>query len=532
MSHNNDTNRDFLKYGLIVAALVFLYATVAFRLVANWWIDENYSHGLLVPFVIAYIIWLRFPDLAKLPRTPSFWIGGSLAVLSMLMLLAGTLGAELFVQRISLVVMLAGVAIFLWGVQITRALSIPFLLLLLAIPIPQIIFNKIAFPLQIFASQFAVWGIRIFGVPTVRKGNVIEILPEGSVQVIALEVVEACSGIRSLMTLMTLALILVFFTRSKDFVRPGKWLGFFTNRDVIRGVILMLSAIPIAVVTNAGRVTATGVLTYYYGIKATESFVHEVSGWLVYLVALGILVGLNFVLRWIIGTEKTEGNDSERITNTTGSAISNGVVWALLALLMSGGLFINWFEQRGEVAVTRQELKRLSPTLGEWTQKGDPIRFSEETESVLKTSDYVMREYVKHGRLANLYIGYYGSQKTGATYHSPQNCLPGSGWEMKKPVIVTITTPSGKKFEANQYVIENGKFKEIMIYWYQGRGRVQASEYNDKIYTVLDSVLRRRSDGSMVRVMTSVGSSEAEAVAAATDLSGQVSDKLSKYVPD
>ncbi len=154
-----------------------------------------------------------------------------------------------------------------------------------------------------------------------------------------------------------------------------------------------------------------------------------------------------------------------------------------------------------------------------------------ETESVLKTSDYVMREYVRDGRLANLYIGYYASQKTGATYHSPQNCLPGSGWEMKKPEIVRIKTSDGKSFEANRYIIENGKYKEVMLYWYQGRGRTQASEYYDKIYTVLDSVTRRRSDGSMVRVMTSVGSSESEATSAAADLAAEVSEKLSAHVP-
>jgi exosortase D (VPLPA-CTERM-specific) len=531
MTQDSNTNQSVLKYGLVAAAIVFLYATVMSRLVGHWWVDENYSHGLLVPFVIAYVIWLRLPDLKSLPRTPGLWLGGSLVVVALFMLLAGTLGAELFVQRVSLVLMLGGVAVYLFGTHLMRAMAIPFLLLLLAIPIPQIIFNKIAFPLQIFASQFAVLGIRVFGVPTVRKGNVIEILPEGSVQVIALEVVEACSGIRSLMTLMTLALILVFFTRSKDFARPGRWFALFRNRDVIRGALLMFSAIPIAVLTNAARVTATGVLTYYYGIKATEGFAHELSGWLVYLVALAILLGMNFVLRRLIGAGPGEdGGDASG--NAVNTYVKSSSMWMLLAVLAIGGLFINWFQNRGEMVVARQELSSLAPTLGQWKQKGDGIRFSEETESVLKTSDYMMREYVRDGRLANLYIGYYASQKTGATYHSPQNCLPGAGWEMRKPEIVTIKTPSGKVFEANRYIIENGKYKEVMIYWYQGRGRVQASEYYDKIYTVLDSVTKRRSDGSMVRVMTSVGVSEEGATAAAMDLSAEVSDKLSLYVPD
>ncbi len=206
--------------------------------------------------------------------------------------------------------------------------------------------------------------------------------------------------------------------------------------------------------------------------------------------------------------------------------------WILIGLLLSGGLFINWFEQRGEAAVERKPLTDFATKLGDWEQKGSDIRFSEQTESVLKTTDYMMRDYVKEGRRANLYIGYYASQKTGATYHSPQNCLPGSGWEMRSPELVTVHMPGGKSFGANKYIIENGEYKEVMIYWYQGRGRAVASEYYDKIYTVFDSVARRRSDGSMVRVMTSVVGSEQIATDAAIDLASQTAVNLGQFVPE
>ncbi len=205
----------------------------------------------------------------------------------------------------------------------------------------------------------------------------------------------------------------------------------------------------------------------------------------------------------------------------------------LIAILLFGGVFINWFEQRGEASVERKSLSNFPAKLGEWQQKSGEIRFGEQTESVLKTTDYTMREYVlPNGRLANVYIGYYASQKAGATYHSPQNCLPGSGWVMKEPERIQITTASGKTFQANRFIIENGVFSEILIYWYQGRGRAVASEYDDKIYTVLDSILRRRSDGSMVRVMTSVGHSEAESTEAAIELSAQLAEKLGEFVPE
>ncbi len=182
--------------------------------------------------------------------------------------------------------------------------------------------------------------------------------------------------------------------------------------------------------------------------------------------------------------------------------------------------------------IERKSLREFSIKLGEWRQKGNEIRFDAQTESVLRTTDYTMREYVlPDGRPANLYVGYYAPQRTGATYHSPQNCLPGAGWVMKQPALIEIKTPSGKTFTANRFIIENGVYNEVLIYWYQGRGRAVSSEYNDKIYTVLDSILRRRSDGAMVRVMTGAGNSEIEAAQAAIDLAAQTADKLSAYIP-
>ena len=215
------------------------------------------------------------------------------------------------------------------------------------------------------------------------------------------------------------------------------------------------------------------------------------------------------------------------------SPIKNSKFWLLLAVLIFGGVFINWFQQRGEAEAVRKPLAEFSQNLGEWQQKGNEIRFSEQTESVLRVTDYTMREYtLSNGRLANMYIGYYASQRTGATYHSPQNCLPGAGWIMREPQIIEITTSSGKTFPANRYRIENGIYDEIMIYWYQGRGRAEASEYRDKINMVWDSTFRRRSDGAMIRVMTSVGGNEREATRAAIDLAQKIAGEISPYVPE
>lgn len=218
-----------------------------------------------------------------------------------------------------------------------------------------------------------------------------------------------------------------------------------------------------------------------------------------------------------------------------GTAKQNSIYrfWLLVGVLIFGGVFINWFEGRGEAHVERRALSELPGQLGEWKQKGGDIRFGEATESVLRTTDYTMREYLTPGgRIANIYVGYYGSQRTGATYHSPQNCLPGAGWVMKEPESIEIPDGRGATFTANRYIIENGIYKEVMIYWYQGRGHREASEYSDKINTAWDSVVKRRTDGAIIRVMTGVGEDEEGAIKAAVDLSAELAEQLPAFVPE
>lgn len=205
----------------------------------------------------------------------------------------------------------------------------------------------------------------------------------------------------------------------------------------------------------------------------------------------------------------------------------------LLILILVGGAVVNAWEYLGETPVTRKELKEFPKELGEWQQVGPDQQFDAATLSVLRASDYLMRNYRSTtGKGGNLYVGYYVSQKDGATYHSPLNCLPGSGWTMSSPGAITIAPKGKPAFEANKYLIQNGGTKELLVYWYQGRGRAVASEYWGKVYTVIDSVRLRRSDGAMVRVMVPVGNSEDEALKAATELAASASPVLPDYIPD
>lgn len=204
----------------------------------------------------------------------------------------------------------------------------------------------------------------------------------------------------------------------------------------------------------------------------------------------------------------------------------------LLVLLLVVGVLVNAWSYLGEAHVERKDLKDFPQTIGAWQRTGNDQILDDETLKVLRASDYLLRDFRKpEGQVANLYVGYYATQRTGATYHSPLNCLPGSGWQLSEPGKATITLPDGTSFVANKYIIKSGDYKSLMIYWYQGRGRNVASEYWGKVYTVLDSVRLRRSNGAMVRVTVPVGNSEDAAEQAAIEFASSASAVLPQFVP-
>ncbi|PYS50676.1 MAG: exosortase [Acidobacteria bacterium] len=297
--------RNLWKPLTIMAALAFVYYGVLAKLGYDWWTDENYSHGLLIPIVIGYILWTERERLGLVKARPSLLWGAGLVGLALMSLWVGVAGAELYVQRMSLMLVLAGVVIYFWGWRLLSLLLVPFVLLFLALPIPAIIFNKIAFPLQLFASRCAVWAMRLFDIPVLRQGNVIELMPKGARETKKLEVVEACSGIRSLMTLLTLAVVFAYLTRPKNdddgqggVLRRMKSYGFW------RAIIIVASAVPIAILTNALRVSGTGILAHYYGTQIADGFFHSFSGWVIYIVAFLMLFGVGWLLDRIGGRGK------------------------------------------------------------------------------------------------------------------------------------------------------------------------------------------------------------------------------------
>ena len=257
------------------AAFVWLYAGVLAGLVRQWSADENYSHGFLVVPIAAFFAWERRRDLAGAPRHPSL-AGLGIVVASLLVFLVGTFGADLFLTRISLVGVLAGSVLFLYGSAWLRILAFPIAFLLLMVPLPSILFNQITFPLQLLASQAGELVISAAGVPVLREGNVLQ-LPTRT-----LEVAEACSGIRSLVSLLMLAIVL----------------GQFSGGGTLTRVAIAAAAVPIAIAANALRVAGTGVAAAWISPAAADGFFHAFTGWVAFVVACGALVVFQRSLAW------------------------------------------------------------------------------------------------------------------------------------------------------------------------------------------------------------------------------------------
>jgi EpsI family protein len=205
----------------------------------------------------------------------------------------------------------------------------------------------------------------------------------------------------------------------------------------------------------------------------------------------------------------------------------------VLIAIVAVGVVVNTWAYLGEAHVDRKSLKDFPEQVGDWRRARPDQVLDNATLSVLRASDYLLRDYRRaDGQSANFYVGYYASQREGASYHSPLNCLPGTGWTLSEPAKAMISLPDGSQFAANKYVIENGEYRSLMLYWYQGRGRKVASEYWGKVYTVIDSVRLRRSDGAMVRVTVPLGDSEEVALKSALDLAAKTVAALPEFVPN
>jgi exosortase len=278
MTMPNRVLRQLPVLALFAVSFAFLYQEVVRKLVHDWANDDNYSHGFLIVPIALFFTWERREALKGLTPRPTIF--GLLIILgSAAVLIAGVLGAELFLTRVSIIGMVVGTVLFLFGWRHLHVLAFPVAFLLLMIPLPAIIFNQIAFPLQLLASRFGEAALNAAEIPVLREGNVIVLART------TLEVAEACSGIRSLISLLTLGIVFGYLADRRSWVR----------------VAIALSTVPIAVMANGLRVAGTGIAAHYYGPAAAEGFFHTFSGWLVFVLAFALMLLFQRLLLWVAG---------------------------------------------------------------------------------------------------------------------------------------------------------------------------------------------------------------------------------------
>jgi exosortase len=279
---NGIVHKASFRIGLIGLLLAVLYHRVILDLAHDWIVDENYSHGFLIPLVSGYMIWRRRKRIRGLPGG-SCGAGLVLILGGLLLFMAAGIAAEYFTQRLSLLIVIGGLVLYLGGRRVARETAFPLIYLLFMIPVPYVIYYSVSFPLELLASRLTVAVVGLLDIPIVRSGNILQL------ESTTLQVVDACSGLRSLISLSALAAAMAYLTQ----------------RRVVSGIILFLASVPVAIGANVLRLTITAILASLYGEQVAQGFLHQFSGILVFAFAIICLGCIGGLLRWLFPGKDT-----------------------------------------------------------------------------------------------------------------------------------------------------------------------------------------------------------------------------------
>jgi exosortase D (VPLPA-CTERM-specific) len=511
--------------GALAAAVLLaaLYHESLAYLVYIWSTDENYGHGWFVPLISGYLIWGKRHLLARHLGHGSWW--GLLTVAAALVLyVVGRFATLYVVLHLSFWLMLVGLFAAVVGLAGVRAVAFPVGYLLTMIPLPHFLYQGLSSRLQLISSSLGVSCLQLVGVTAFRDGNVIDLGP------IQLQVVEACSGLRYVFPLASLALLCAYLFKDRLWKR----------------VLLFLSSIPISIVLNGLRIGMIGVLVDFYGEGMAEGFSHLFEGWLIFVVSVGLLfleirilagigapgpaLPLSSLLRLpnpgIVPAGQPEKSPPGGRWLTPGAAYL-----ACMAVLIPAALASGQGVSPEERIPPRSSFVDFPLRLDGWT--GMPLVMEQVYRETLRFDDYLLADYRRSSDMpVNLYLAYYRSQKAGQSAHSPRTCIPGGGWEIVS--VADLTLAGSPPIIVNRVQIHKDDQKQLVLYWFQERGRILASEYAVKWYLLWDAVTRHRSDGALVRLTTAIDPGETDAVAEArlVAFAETIRPFLSKYVPD
>jgi exosortase D (VPLPA-CTERM-specific) len=450
--------------------------------VGRWIKQEEYNHGFLCFAVSLFLIWWRRHDLSALPYKPT-WIGPALVLVSIAFALVGKLAALFIMTQAALFTCLVGLALSLWGWASLRLLIMPLVITAAAIPLPYFIESAATFRLQLFSSAAGVAILQALGYTAHNDGNLIDM------GVYGLSVVEACSGLRYMFPLIGLSLIIAYLYRGPMWQR----------------VLLVVAAAPISVLMNVLRIAFTGVMVEWKGPEAADGFIHWFEGWVIFLSSTIILLGLIWALNRFLGYRKAWADvfGLEPPMYATPQGAGFGVGWprhfGLSALIAVGAGTLFAVANRAEIIPDRQPLALFPLSFNDW--EGQSSSLSSWEQEALGNPDHTMITYLRPDESLNLFIAYYPSQRQGVSPHSPRVCIPGGGWQISSLDRRTVEA-GGKTLPINRVVIEKGRDRQLVYYWFEQRGRQIADEYQMKLWLLRDSIVERRTDGALVRLVT------------------------------
>jgi exosortase D (VPLPA-CTERM-specific) len=483
-----------------------------------WSTKEEYGYAYMIPIITAYFIWQKRYDILQEKFVISA-IGVVFFIISLLILFLGILSATFSIWQYGFLLSVISSFFMLMGWRAFRKIIAPLFMLLLIVPLPAFLFNSLSGYLQLVSSQLGVGVIRLFGVSVYLEGNVIDL------GIFKLQVVEACSGLRYLFPLFSLALIAAYIFRAAPWKR----------------VIVVLSSIPITVFMNSFRIGVIGVLVEYGGIEQAEGFLHDFEGWIVFMACTGLLVLEMWILLKIGSTKLTLAeafalddpgkNNDYLMTNQNALGARHIALAIIAAVLITLAGSIN---DKNEIIPERESFTSFPLVLDHWDGRRDTI--TPTILEALKLTDYFIADYLNgNGKAVNYYVAYYASQKSGEAAHSPRSCIPGGGWKISdlKTVSVKDIEMAGEPLFSNRLLIKKGDNGQLVYYWFQQRDRIITNEYLVKWYLFWDSLTKNRTDGALVRLTTVVNPGEDIRLAdeRIIDFIKQVAPLMDTYVP-
>jgi len=511
----------FFWFALLVASAVPIFWIGLVSLGAAWSTPE-YSHGPLIPVVSLYLF-LR--EMRRSPPLPAVatdrWPGLAVIFVALMIAILGNLARVPDIVTYALILWVGGVVLTVFGFSRGIRHQLPVFHLVLMLPLPTILYWKISLFLQMLSSQIGVQVLQIFDIPAYLEGNVIDL------GMYKLQVAEACSGLRYLFPILSFSYLFAILYR-----------GPFWHKAV-----LLLAAIPVAVLMNAVRVGAIGVLVNYFGIEQAEGFTHVFQGWVIFLISIAILCTMAVALQRLTPEPKPLLEAIDLDTRGMGPIFARMFAirasWGLVAgALITLSFSTAWIAHGGvePKKIERQAFVFFPSRLGDWS--GTTSRLEPAIENVLGASDYLNATYVAPSQQmpVNFFVAFYEVQNEGEGIHSPEQCLPGDGWEITefgKQTVDMGGTQYGS-FEVNRALIQKGQSVQLVYYWFEGRGKRLTNDVSAKISVMVDSITKGRSDGALVRFVTPVGHAEDIAVAdqRITDFMQLGLRQLPRFVPE